>query len=244
MRRIIAGNWKMNGLADVAGALAEGISVSLEANPACDVVVCPPFTAISEVTKILKGSGVATGGQDCHAEATGAFTGSVSAEMLADLGCRYVIVGHSERRHGLGETDEMVFAKAEAAHRAGLTPIICVGETQAEREAGRAIEVVARQIKGSVPVEGGAVVVAYEPVWAIGTGLVPTMADVEEVHRHIRSDLEVIRGDSGDIPIQYGGSAKPENAAELLAVPEVDGLLIGGASLDAASFCAMVDAAG
>lgn len=241
---LIAGNWKMNGLSDEAADRARALAGKAQASPpACAVAVCPPFTALSAVARELQGSPIAAGGQDCHAEASGAYTGSVSAEMLADLGCRYVIVGHSERRHGLGETDHLVRDKAKAALRAGLIPIICVGETLDEREAGNALMVVESQIDGSVPIEGGPVVVAYEPVWAIGTGRVPTLADVGSVHDHIRQRLCVRRGDGASIAILYGGSAKPENAAELLGVEEVGGLLVGGASLDPDSFWAMVETA-
>jgi triosephosphate isomerase len=241
---LIAGNWKMNGLTGEAAARARALAGKAQAAPPdCGVAVCPPFTALPAVADAVAGTAIAVGGQDCHAKPSGAFTGSVSAEMLADVGCRYVIVGHSERRHGLGETDAMVRDKAKAALRAGLTPIVCVGETLEEREAGDALMVVESQIDGSVPTEGVAVVVAYEPVWAIGTGLVPTLHDIAAVHEHIRSRLTVRRGDGADVPILYGGSAKPDNAAELLGASEVGGLLIGGASLDPDSFWAMVETA-
>lgn len=241
MRRMIAGNWKMNGLREDGVALAS--AVARQAREAkglsCYVVLCPPATLIAPVLEAVAGSPVAVGGQNCHAEPDGAFTGEISAEMLADLGCAHVIVGHSERRMGYGETDAAVRARAEAAHRAGLVPIICVGETLDEREAGRTLDVVLRQLDRSLPVGSaagsGTVVVAYEPVWAIGSGLVPTREDIETVHRALRTRVPA------GTPILYGGSAKPDNAGELLAADEVGGLLVGGASLDAGSFWRIVE---
>lgn len=239
---LIAGNWKMNmtradGLA-LAGAVASGASADLD----CDVLICPPATLIWPVAEAVAGSAVAVGGQDCHPAAHGAHTGDIAAEMLADLGCGYAIVGHSERRADHGEGDAVVRAKAEAAHRAGLTAIVCVGETGAERDAGKANEVVARQIKGSLPAAADATntVVAYEPVWAIGTGKTATPADVADMHGHIRSLLP----DQDAMRILYGGSVKPGNAAELLALDDVDGALVGGASLKAEDFLAIAGAAG
>lgn len=239
---LIAGNWKMNmtradGLA-LAGAVASGASAELE----CDVLICPPATLIWPVAETVAGTAVAVGGQDCHPAAHGAHTGDIAAEMLADLGCGYAIVGHSERRADHGEGDAVVRAKAEAAHRAGLTAIVCVGETGAERDAGKANEVVARQIKGSLPAAADATntVVAYEPVWAIGTGKTATPADVADMHGHIRSLLP----DQDAMRILYGGSVKPGNAAELLALDDVDGALVGGASLKAEDFLAIAGAAG
>lgn len=241
--RLIAGNWKMNGLGAEAVTLARGITEKAAgAPPTCDVAVCPPFTALHAVAAVLDGSPVALGGQDCHEATSGAFTGSVSPAMLDDVGCHYVIVGHSERRHGLGEKNATVLGKAASAIAAGLVPIICVGETLEEREGGRATEVVSAQIAGSVPPEGGAVVVAYEPVWAIGTGKTASADDIAGMHNHIRDQLTRIRADGAGIPIQYGGSAKPENAAEILAITNVGGLLVGGASLQPGSFWDIVQA--
>jgi triosephosphate isomerase len=235
---LIAGNWKMNGLtADglgLAAALADRMKSAT--TPPCIMVLCPPATLLGAVAGALEGSGIHLGGQDCHAEPSGAFTGSVSAPMLSDLGCRYVIVGHSERRRDFAESDEQVAAKAAAALSEGLTPIICVGETLDQRDAGNALNVVDEQVCGSIPELAGDVVVAYEPVWAIGTGRTASAGDVAEVHGAIRSRLNELRDNGQHIPILYGGSANPTNAAELLATPEVGGLLVGGASLDADSF--------
>jgi len=241
--KLIAGNWKMNGLGrDLAEA--EDLKQALEADPAaCRVVLCPPATLIERMAGLLGGGAVELGGQDCHAETAGAFTGSVSAAMLTDAGARLVILGHSERRAGFGETDADVAAKAGAALEAGLEPIICVGETLEQREAGEAIDVVSRQVAGSVPLElaGKPFALAYEPVWAIGTGLTPTLAEIEAVHRAVRLAVQARLGDAGDIiPILYGGSVKPGNAAEILAVPEVGGALVGGASLKAVDFLGII----
>jgi len=245
-RRLIAGNWKMNLLRGEAGALARGLLEALGSGtaPAAEVALCPPFTALGVVGEAIKGSAIALGAQDCHEKASGAFTGSVSAPMLKDAGCRYVILGHSERRHGLGETDALVRGKIESAWAAGLTPILCLGETAAERDAGQTLSVVSRQLAGSLPPGDKLLVVAYEPVWAIGTGRVPTEADIAAVHRDLRAGLIKARRDGGTIPILYGGSAKPDNAKALLGVDEVGGLLVGGASLDAKGFAAMARAAG
>jgi triosephosphate isomerase len=250
MRRLIAGNWKMNLLRAEAAALAKGVVAALGGGRdlAADVAVCPPFTALAAVAEAIAGSAVALGAQDCHAKPAGAFTGSIAAPMLKDLGCTYVILGHSERRHGLGETDAMVSAKVGAAWSAGLVPILCLGETAEERDAGKTLEVVRRQLAGSLPKDDGArglpaVVIAYEPVWAIGTGRVPTAADIAAVHRALRAELTKTRPDGAAIPILYGGSAKPDNAKSILGVDEVGGLLVGGASLDAKGFAAMARAA-
>jgi triosephosphate isomerase (TIM) len=239
-KRLVAGNWKMNMLRADGCALAQAIAERAREAHGCDLLVCPPFTSLAEIGAALAGSGVALGGQDCHPQPSGAFTGCVSAEMLKDAGCRYAIVGHSERRHGCGETDADVVAKTLAAWRAGLIAIVCVGETRAEREAGRAIEIVAGQLAGSLPddADSARLVVAYEPVWAIGTGLTPTIDDITAMHDAIR----------GHIPsgtrILYGGSVNPKNAAEILALDEVDGALVGGASLKADDFWAIAQAAG
>ena len=244
--RLIAGNWKMNGVsADLAEAVA--LAEALKETPASvRVALCPPATLVERMARAVAGSAVLVGGEDCHAAVSGAYTGDISAEMLAEAGAKLVIVGHSERRAGHGETDAIVAAKAWAAVRAGLEPIICVGETLAEREAGRALEVVTGQISGSVPAElsGAAVTVAYEPVWAIGTGLTPTIAQIEEVHAAIRQALVKALGPAGAaVAILYGGSVKPSNAAEILHTAEVGGALVGGASLKAADFLQIVRAA-
>ena len=239
-KRLVAGNWKMNGQRSDGIALARAIAGRAREPHECDLLVCPPFTLLAAVGEVLAGSGIALGAQDCHAAPSGAFTGCISAEMLKDIGCGHVIVGHSERRHTCGESDADVRAKSEAAWRAGLVAIVCVGETRAEREAGRAIAVVSGQIAGSLPDAAAAanLVVAYEPVWAIGTGLTPTTADIAEMHAAIR----------GRIPagtrILYGGSVNPKNAAEILALPEVGGALVGGASLKADDFWAIAEACG
>ncbi len=245
VRRLIAGNWKMNLLRAEAAALAKGVAEALGGGGlAADVAVCPPFTALAAVGEALAGSAIALGAQDCHEKPAGAFTGSIAAPMLKDLGCRYVILGHSERRHGLGETDAMVNAKVGAAWAAGLVPILCLGETAAERDAGKTLEIVRRQLAGSLPKGAAALVVAYEPVWAIGTGRVPTESDIATVHAALRAELAKARPDGADIAILYGGSAKPDNAKAILAVPEVGGLLVGGASLEAKGFAAMARVAG
>jgi triosephosphate isomerase len=244
---LIVGNWKMNGLsADLAEARA--LAEALKAQPVkVRVALCGPATLVARMADALAGSAVEVGAQDTHAEIAGAFTGDVSAEMLADAGARLVIVGHSERRAAYRESDAVVAAKARAAVRAGLEPIICVGETLEERQAGRAIEVVSAQIAGSVDasLSEAAFAVAYEPVWAIGTGLTPTLAQIEEVHGAVRAALCKTLGAAGErAPILYGGSVKPANAAEILAVKDVGGALVGGASLKAADFLQIVRAAG
>ena len=242
---MIAGNWKMNGLRadglERARALA-ALAAAADAPP-CDWVVCPPASLLLAVGPALAGSPVALGGQDCHTVASGAHTGDVSAAMLADAGCRYVIVGHSERRADHGEGDALVAAKAAAAQAAGLVAIVCVGETEAERDAGRAHAVVARQIAGSLPAGASALdtVVAYEPVWAIGTGRTPTPDDVQAMHAHIRSCVPPAI-DASALRILYGGSVKPGNAATLLRLADVDGALVGGASLVVEDFWAIGEA--
>lgn len=241
MDKRIVGNWKMNGLAaslSEAQAIAEGLS-----GVSAQVALCPPATLVERMARALAGTTVRVGGQDCRPEASGAFTGDVSAEMLADAGASLIILGHSERRAGFGETDALVAAKVEAAIRAGLEPIVCVGETLTEREAGRALAVVTGQVRGSLPVAlaGCAFQVAYEPVWAIGTGLVPTTVQIAEIHAAIRSELVAVLGASGGkAPILYGGSVKPANAAEVLSAPEVGGALVGGASLKAVDFLGII----
>jgi triosephosphate isomerase len=238
-RPLVAGNWKMNGLKSSANELDRIIAGGRDLAANVDLLVCPPATLVASFADRARGSTVQTGGQDCHPEASGAFTGDISAEMLADAGATAVIVGHSERRTYDKETDADVRAKALAAWRAGLTAIVCVGETQAERAAGETLAVVGRQLEGSVPERATPqnLVVAYEPVWAIGSGLTPTAADVAEVHGFIRQALSKRFGSAGGhIRILYGGSVKPGNARELMAVANVDGALVGGASLKAADF--------
>ncbi len=242
--KLIVGNWKMNGLA-ASLAEAKAVRETLDAEPAAARVgLCPPATLIAQMAWALKGGSVEIGGQDCHAQASGAHTGSISAEMLADAGANLVIVGHSERRAGFGETDADVAAKVEAALRAGLEPIVCVGETLEQRDAGDAVAVVTAQVVGSLPdsLKGRAFAVAYEPVWAIGTGRTPTVDQVAGMHAAIRRAL-VERLDAGTAPILYGGSVNPGNAADLMAVREVGGALVGGASLKAADFLAIIRAA-
>ncbi len=246
---LVAGNWKMNGLKASLGIAAE-IARGLDADTRrkADVLICPPATLLHAMSAALIGTGVATGGQDCHASASGAFTGDISAAMLADSGASHVIVGHSERRTLRGETSAEVKAKAEAALAALLMPIICIGETLAEREAGKTIAVVKKQLRASLPdgAGGDQVVVAYEPVWAIGTGKTPTGSDVAEVHAEIRSELGKLLGkaEAAKVRVLYGGSVKPSNARELMALPNVNGALVGGASLQAADFLAIVKAVG
>ena len=241
-RPLIAGNWKMNGLKASLGELASIAKGAGDLWRKADLLICPPATLVFPAAAAMIGAKVAIGAQDCHAEASGAHTGDISAEMLADAGDTAIIVGHSERRADHHETDEMVRAKALAAWRAGLVAIVCVGETRNERDAGKALEVVGRQLDGSVPdgATAAGLVVAYEPVWAIGTGLTPTPKDVEEVHGFIRQKLtERLKGEGSGVRILYGGSVKPSNAAELMAVPNVNGALVGGASLKAADFLAI-----
>jgi triosephosphate isomerase len=236
-RPLVAGNWKMHGLAASAAEFAKIIAGA--AGPQCDLMVCPPATLVARFAAAAAGSAVLIGGQDCHPEASGAHTGDIAAEMLADAGARAVIVGHSERRADHHETDRLVRAKAYAARRAGLTAIVCVGEQKAEREAGRTLAIVGRQLDASLPdgATSATLVVAYEPVWAIGSGLTPTPADVADVHGFIRKHLGERFGPEGPrIRILYGGSVKPVNAQELLTVVEVNGALVGGASLKADDF--------
>ncbi|MGM0586600.1 MAG: triose-phosphate isomerase [Pseudomonadota bacterium] len=243
-RKLAAGNWKMNGLAAQL-AEVEKLTAAI-GTPGCDVLICPPATLLAPMARTASGGPVAVGGQDCHAAASGAHTGDVSAEMLADAGASAVIVGHSERRADHGEQDADVRAKAEAAWRAGLSAIICVGETEAERDAGRALDVVGAQLAGSVP-EGATAantVVAYEPVWAIGTGRTASTEDIAEMHRFLRETLAGRFGAEAEgMRLLYGGSVKPGNAAEIFAVEDVDGGLVGGASLKAEDFAAIVAAA-
>jgi len=238
-RPLVAANWKMNGLKAWIVQLEKIISGS-RSLAALDLVVCPPATLVAAFAAKAQGTPIAIGGQDCHAEVAGAYTGDISAEMLRDAGARVVIVGHSERRHYHGETDAAVRAKASAARRAGLLAIICIGETRAEHEAGCTQEVIRTQLDGSLPDAIENVAIAYEPVWAIGTGLTPTRDDVSETHAFIRSRLSSrFAGAGADTRILYGGSVKPSNARDLLRVDDVDGALVGGASLNADEFLAI-----
>jgi len=246
IRPLVAGNWKMNGSLAMATALVGDIAARHRAaGLKVDLLLCPPFPYLSTVNGLLGGTGVALGGQDCHTAASGAHTGDVSAAMLGDFGCRFVLLGHSERRADHGESSALVAAKAKAALAAGLTAVICVGETEAQRDAGLEKKIVENQIIESLPAGAGAdnVVIAYEPVWAIGTGKTPTSGDVEAVHRHIRGLLVARVPGGAGMRILYGGSVKPSNAAELMAVPEVNGALVGGASLKAEDFWAIAEGA-
>jgi len=246
VRPLVAGNWKMNGtraslpeLRRIADGFMRGLDAEAEA------AVCVPATLLAQAAELLSGTPVRAGGQDCHAKPQGAHTGDIAAEMLRDAGAHFVIVGHSERRADHGETDAAVRAKAEAAWRAGLVAIICIGETQAQRETGQTLDVLGGQIEGSVPAAATAAntVIAYEPVWAIGTGLTPAPADVAQAHAHIRATLERRLGPgAGRMRILYGGSVKPDNAVQLMGIANVDGALVGGASLKAADFLGIADA--
>jgi triosephosphate isomerase len=242
LRPLVAGNWKMHGLLASTGELAGVVAGSRALAGNTDLMICPPATLVASFAAAARGSSVAIGGQDCHAAPSGAHTGDIAAEMLKDAGAVAVIVGHSERRTEHHESDSDVRAKAMAARRAGLTAILCVGEQRAEREAGRTLDVIGRQLDGSLPESASAadLVVAYEPVWAIGSGLTPTTADVAGAHAFIRRHLAARYGAAGEtVRILYGGSVKPGNAAELSGIPHVNGALVGGASLKAADFLAI-----
>jgi triosephosphate isomerase len=242
---LIAGNWKMNGVRASLLEVERLVGLLAKSPPRCVVALCPPATLIAAMNRIGAPGGVVVGAQDCHPAASGAHTGDLSAAMLADAGALMVIVGHSERRTDHGETDDLVRAKAIAGLSAGLTPIICVGETRAERESGQAGAIVSRQLAASVPDQAaeGDIVIAYEPVWAIGTGLTPTSADIAEMHKGIRDQLVERFGPRGQaIPLLYGGSLKPANAREILAIDHVNGGLVGGASLLADDFFAIISA--
>jgi triosephosphate isomerase len=253
---LIAGNWKMNGLTADGLKLAEALGQRLQQAsdygdppaPACELAVCPPFTLLWPVRDAIAGSGIALGAQDCHPDESGAHTGDVAAPMLADIGCRYVIVGHSERRADHGEDDATVKAKASAGLNAGLTPIVCVGESEAQRDAGETLDVIARQVAGSLPADrleaDRDLVVAYEPVWAIGTGRTATPEQVQEVHAALRRQIGELLGAerARRVRLLYGGSVKPANAEEILALDDVDGALVGGASLKAEDFWAIAAA--
>ena len=240
-KKLIAGNWKMNCLQAEGIALAKDVAAKVKADKFdCDFLICPPFTLLGSVKKCLRGTKIALGAQDVHFAEKGAHTGDISPLMLTDLGCTYTIIGHSERRVDHFESNELINKKAVAAHKAGLNTVICIGETGEERDAGKTIKVCQDEINGSVPDDATAknTVIAYEPIWAIGTGKTPTAADVEEVHAAIRKALarKLGKATANKMRILYGGSVKPSNAAELLSLPDVDGALIGGASLKAEDF--------
>ncbi len=242
-RKLAAGNWKMNGL---AAALDELEAMSGAAGGAAEVLICPPATLVSQA--VAAAGDIAIGGQDCHAKTSGAHTGDISAEMLKDAGASYVILGHSERRTDHGETDEDVRNKTRAAWDAGLSAVVCVGESLAEREASNTLDIIAGQLAGSIPdgATGHNLVVAYEPIWAIGTGKVPTTDQIGEVHDFMRAKLERRFGEGvgRSVRLLYGGSVKPGNAGEIFAVSNVDGALVGGASLKAGDFVPIIEALG
>ncbi len=249
LKPLVAGNWKMNGTRaalEVAVALAKGYDMPLRQK--ADVLVCPPATLLYLMSATLVGSGIGTGGQDCHVEEAGAFTGDISAAMLADAGASHVILGHSERRTLHGEKSALVCAKVRMALANCLVPVICIGETLAQRDAGKTLSVVREQLRGSLPrdIAGHAFIIAYEPLWAIGTGKTPTPSDIVTVHGAIRRDLARLIGkrEAASVRILYGGSVKPSNAGELLCLPDVDGALVGGASLKANDFLGIVTAIG
>ena len=244
-RPLVLGNWKMNGLrADGEALVLRLLEAQRGSERQGTLGVCPPATLLAPLGALLDGSGILLGGQDCAPEPEGAFTGDIAAPMLADLGCRLVLVGHSERRHGHGEDDELVQAKAAAGLAAGLIVVLCVGETEAERDAGAALDVLDRQLEGSLPKRASAdnLVIAYEPVWAIGTGRTASVEDIAGAHAHLRRRAQdLVRGGEA-VRLLYGGSVKAGNAGEIMAVPEVDGVLVGGASLDAGQFDAIYSA--
>lgn len=246
IRPLVAGNWKMNGSRAMAASLTEDLLRRSHAHPdlVAELLICPPFPYLNSTAQQLTGTRLRLGAQDCHHAASGAHTGDVSAAMLKDAGCSHVILGHSERRADHGESSDLVAAKAKAAQSASLVAIVCVGETEAERDAGKALKIVEKQLIKSIPESSTSdnLVVAYEPVWAIGTGKTPTAADVETVHRHTRKLLSARLADGARVRILYGGSVKPGNAAELMAVPEVNGALVGGASLKTEDFWAIAAA--
>ncbi|MBQ9271519.1 MAG: triose-phosphate isomerase [Alphaproteobacteria bacterium] len=240
-KKLIAGNWKMNCLSEEGIALAKAVAAEVKAAKYdCDFLICPPFTLLGLIKKCLRGTKIALGAQDVHFAEKGAHTGDISPLMLTDLGCTYTLIGHSERRVDHFESNELICKKAVAAHKAGLNTVICIGETGEERDSGKTIKVCETEINGSVPDDATAknTVIAYEPIWAIGTGKTPTAADVQEVHAAIRKALakKLGKATANRMRILYGGSVKPANAAELLSLPDVDGALIGGASLKAEDF--------
>jgi triosephosphate isomerase len=245
-RKLVAGNWKMNGLKADGLALAREVARRAASEPpGAELVVCPPATLLSLAADALAGSGVGLGGQDCHTRPAGAHTGDISAPMLRNAGCSHVILGHSERRLEHHESDALVRAKAKAARGAGLVVILCIGETAQQRDNGHTLQVVTRQLAGSVPegLSAAELVIAYEPVWAIGTGRTPSIGDIAAVHAHIRAELARRVADPAALRVLYGGSVKPGNARALLQSPEIDGALVGGASLVADDFWAIAKAA-
>ena len=249
-RKLIAGNWKMNIMLSEGLKLANSIDeyINSQESPDCDLLICPTALILSDLSEKLINSSIAVGRQNCHAEISGAYTGEISASMLKNSGASYVILGHSERRHGLNETDNMVQLKVTAAQNAGLNAIVCIGETENEWETNQTIAVLTKQLENSLPsdssiLNGTNTIIAYEPVWAIGSGKTPTNDQITEVHNHIRECLDKIIGEQANrIRILYGGSMKPDNAASILELDNVDGGLIGGASLNAKDFCAIVSA--
>jgi triosephosphate isomerase (TIM) len=247
MRKLIAGNWKMNGLRADGSALARDLAARAgKAAANCDLLVCPPATLLTEIAAVLTGSRIALGGQDCHAQARGAFTGDVSAAMLKDAGCLYVILGHSERRRDHHESDALIRAKVETARAEGLIPIVCIGENADEREKGNTLGVLDTQLGRSLPegLRGNDLIVAYEPTWAIGSGVTPKEHEIAQAHAFIRRELGRRVADPNAVRILYGGSVNSANAAAVLGIANVDGALVGGASLDANSFWAIAEAAG
>lgn len=245
IRPMVAGNWKMNGTTANLKEPRLLASMLRDVKLKCDVMICPPATLIRRAKSVMRGSKIKVGGQDCHAAVAGAHTGDISADMLKDAGATAVIVGHSERRTNHKETDAVVAAKAAATHKSGLNAIICIGETLDERKGGKTLTVLSEQLKGSVPAGCTAAntVIAYEPVWAIGTGLTPTVAEIAEAHAHIRAELSKVMGEEGaGARILYGGSVKPSNADELMAIDNVNGALVGGASLKAVDFIGIIKA--
>ncbi len=242
-KKLIAANWKMNGTQEFSRDLAADLAEKWHAHPPShQIVVCPPFPYLSITLNRLFGTAIACGGQDCARHEKGAYTGEVSAFMLKDIGCSYVIIGHSERRQHYQETSELIQQKAEIALKVGLRPIICIGETLADREGQKTLEVLEDQLKKSVPENDQEFVIAYEPVWAIGTGKTPTITEILEVHAFIRAWLEKNRKKSSSVPILYGGSVNEQNAKDLLSLQNVDGVLVGGASLKAETFWQIVQA--
>jgi triosephosphate isomerase (TIM) len=244
-RALVAGNWKMNGTTAALGELRLLATMLKGVQLTCDVMVCPPASLLMMAFKLTRSARISIGGQDCHTEPHGPYTGDLAAEMLKDAGASAVIVGHSERRLGHGETSSLVRRKAQAAHRAHLMSIICIGETSDERKRDETLRIISEQVRGSVPETSSSdnTVVAYEPVWAIGTGLTPSAGEIAEAHSHIRAELGGMLGDAAmAIPILYGGSVKPSNAAQLMAIANVNGALVGGASLRAADFIGIIKA--
>ena len=242
---IVIGNWKMNGLRADATALVGALLARARQAPGRGTLgVCPPATLLAPICEAIGGEALLLGGQDCASAPKGAFTGDISAPMLKDAGCQLVIVGHSERRHGHGESDQLVRAKAAAAHAAGLIVVLCIGETEAEWAAGETIDVLDRQLAGSLPVGAAAdnLVIAYEPVWAIGTGRTPSTDDIGATHDHLRARFRALVPGDADVGLLYGGSVKASNAAQIMAIANVDGVLVGGASLDADEFWAIYTA--